>query len=288
MNKVPQSAKFFGSHVSISLGFDAISELIRELGINALQIHPSAPQRWVFKEFPDELADELRKFIRETGVKLFFHGIYLINLATASEDIASKSILALRRYLKLASECNASGVVFHPGSITDKADKMVGLKRVATRLARVLEEFSKFSKGVLLEVSAGKSHVVGSALSDFRVIIDMLDGHPALGIGLDTQHLWASGYDLLNEYEEFKGELKKLNLLELVKLIHINDSKTACGSTVDRHENIGKGRLGGEFFRRIFHDKDFINIPMILETPAVKAVETLKEEVRRCQELMRG
>lgn len=281
-----QSVRFFGSHISIALGFKEIAKLIKELGINAVQIHPSAPQRWVFKEFTQEFAEEISSFIATTGVKLFFHGIYLINLASANEDLSSKSILAIRRYLQLAEKCGAEGVVFHPGSITDKVDKLTGLKRVASRLKPILDEFSSFRQGVLLEVSAGKSHVVGSSLSDFRTILDLLDEHPALAVGLDTQHLWASGYDLLNEYEQFKNELKKLGLIDLVRLIHINDSKSECGSTIDRHENVGKGRLGAEFFKRLFHDKDFVNIPMILETPAVKDLDTLRKEVARCKSLI--
>lgn len=281
-----QSVRFFGSHISIALGFKEIAKLIEELGINAVQIHPSAPQRWVFKEFTQEFAEEISSFVATTGVKLFFHGIYLINLASANEDLSFKSILAIRRYLQLAEKCGAEGVVFHPGSITDKVDKLTGLKRVASRLKPILDEFSSFRQGVLLEVSAGKSHVVGSSLSDFRTILDLLDEHPALAVGLDTQHLWASGYDLLNEYEQFKNELKKLGLIDLVRLIHINDSKSECGSTIDRHENVGKGRLGAEFFKRLFHDKDFMNIPMILETPAVKDLDTLRKEVARCKSLI--
>ncbi|MCS6894500.1 MAG: TIM barrel protein, partial [Deltaproteobacteria bacterium] len=166
--------KFFGSHVSISHGLDKVVEVIEKTKINVIQIHPSPPQRWVFKEINGSLESGLKKLIEETGVKVFFHGIYLINLASPDETIAKRSVKSLEVYLDLLKKIGGSGVVFHPGSITDKADLETGLERVVTRLGPIVDQFSSLQHAILLEVSAGKSHVIGSNLKHFRYILDRL------------------------------------------------------------------------------------------------------------------
>ncbi|MCS6962186.1 MAG: deoxyribonuclease IV [Deltaproteobacteria bacterium] len=278
--------KFFGSHISISHGFDKVAEVIGKSNINVIQIHPSPPQRWIFKEINSSIELGLRRLIEEKGVKVFFHGIYLINLASPDETIAKRSVKSLEVYLNLLKKIGGSGVVFHPGSITDKADLETGLERVVSRLAPIVDQFSSLQHAILLEVSAGRSHVIGSSLKHFRYILDSLRNHTALAVALDTQHLWASGYNLKQGLGNLILELKELSLLDLVKLIHVNDSKSDCGSYVDRHENIGLGKLGKEFFVELFRRKEFINVPMVLETPNVKDYSTLIDEALTCFKLM--
>ncbi|MCS6893671.1 MAG: deoxyribonuclease IV [Deltaproteobacteria bacterium] len=278
---------FFGAHIPISKGLESIIDIVKQTGIKTAQIHPSAPQRWIFKEFDSDFSSNLSSVIKASGLeKMFFHGIYLINLASPDENLVKKSIKSLQIYLNLLRASRASGVVFHPGSITDKAELREGLKRVINSLKFLVQEFGEIPDCILLEVSAGREHVVGSKLEHFASILDALGNPKSVAIALDTQHLWASGYDLLSSYDAFVAKLKNLNLLSKIKLIHINDIKSDCGSYIDRHENIGKGRIGSTVFKRVFSDNIFKEVPLILETPAVKNFETLIEEVRVCRELM--
>ncbi len=280
---------FFGAHVPISEGLESLSRITRATGITAAQIHPSAPQRWVTKPFTDKFALDLKNAFKESGLqKLFFHGIYLINLASPNEDLRKKSVYSLQVYSELLVKSEATAIVFHPGSITDRIDIKSGLSRVAKEINQITPILKNRPLTLLLEVSAGREFVVGSKLEHLREILDILSNPECLGIALDTQHLWASGYNIKENFEDFLQNLYELNLFEKIGLIHLNDSKSDLGSFVDRHENIGKGKLESEFFRNLFNDHRLFRIPMILETPSVKSFTGAVEEIHTCLKLMKN
>ena len=278
--------RFLGSHLTLSEGIDKVLKIL-DLGlINTAQVHPSPPQMWLKNKFSKKVSSKLSQLCNHKSLeKLFFHGIYLINLASSNKDLVSKSIYSILTYLELLHEINGEAVVFHPGSITDGAPIDAGLSRVAETISTLLKAQDWKPNSILLEVSAGKSHVVGSQLWHLSKIRQMLGNHPAIGIALDTQHLWASGYDLKNNLDQLISEIRSLDLLNSIKLIHINDSKTSLGSHIDRHENIGDGFLGREFFGKLFAVSDFTNMPFVLETPRVKTLDGALQEIKTCLSL---
>jgi deoxyribonuclease-4 len=130
-----------------------------------------------------------------------------------------------------------------------------------------------------MEVAAGSGNIIGDRVEELALIYSQLERKALVGFGLDTQHMWASGYDLVNDHESViaivDGELS----IDKVWSIHMNDSKTECGSKKDRHENIGDGLIGAKALERIFNHPKLRQIPFILETPALESLEGARTEV---------
>jgi deoxyribonuclease-4 len=157
-------------------------------------------------------------------------------------------------------------LVMHPGS---SGDDPAG--EGIARIASAIRAFGKFPKGVtmLLENTAGQGNSIGRTVGQLRELLDAA-GNPAdVAVCLDSAHLFASGYDIgtAEGWDALLAEMKGTGILPLVRMWHLNDSKTAMGSRVDRHEHIGKGRMDLSAFRRILNHKGFSTLPMVLETP---------------------
>jgi deoxyribonuclease-4 len=274
--------KYYGCHVSCAGGYENAASAANVLGVNSIQIHPSAPQRWNFKPFDFGVEDKFNE-IRKGIEKVFFHGIYLINLASPEDDKRKRSILSLRHYLDLAERMNAEGVIFHLGSLKDEPDEELGFKRITDSVLEILEK-AKGSRPLLLEVSAGAGRVVGAKLEDLARVYELTGKHERIKFALDTQHMWASGYDW--KERDILSEVDIILGLNNVACIHLNDSKSALGSKVDRHENLGVGLIGEEAIKKILRDPRVENIPFVLETPAMKDIESAKVEVERFKEMI--
>jgi deoxyribonuclease IV len=122
----------------------------------------------------------------------------------------------------------------------------------------------------LMETTAGMGSSINSRFEEMAILLDMLDGHPRLGVCLDTCHVFAAGYAIHTPegYEETFAEFDRLVGISRLRAIHTNDSKKPFGSRLDRHEDIGKGLIGEGAFRRLVNDPLFENVPMMLETDA--------------------
>ncbi len=269
---------YFGCHVSAAGGYQNAILAGKELGVNSIQIHPSAPQRWNFKPFDEGIEAEFNEVRKSSGIeKVFFHGIYLINLASPEDDKRKRAILSLRHDLDLAERMNAEGVIFHVGSFKDEPDEEVGFKRIADSILEIIDK-AKGSKPLLLEVSAGAGRIVGAKLEELARVYELTGRHPRVKFALDTQHMWASGYNWREG--DVIGEVHKHFDLKNVLCIHLNDSKSALGSKIDRHENLGKGEIGEKAIKALLHDPRVKEIPFVLETPAMKDIISAKEEVQ--------
>jgi apurinic endonuclease APN1 len=145
-------------------------------------------------------------------------------------------------------------------------------------------EKAKGSRPLLLEVSAGAGRVVGAKLEDLARVYELTGKHERIKFALDTQHMWASGYDW--KERDILSEVDIILGLNNVACIHLNDSKSALGSKVDRHENLGVGLIGEEAIKKILRDPRVENIPFVLETPAMKDIESAKVEVERFKEMI--
>jgi deoxyribonuclease-4 len=280
-----KNARFLGCHVSISGGFVNGVKNGETLGVNTIQVHPCSPQRWNFKPFEDGFEDEFLKFKETSKVeKVFFHGIYLINLANPDPKQFGFSKTSLIHDLKLMERIKGEGVIFHVGSLKHAEDEKSAFKQAAEGIQYILDKAPGESR-LLLEVSAGSGTVIGSKMEQLRDIYEQVKDKSRVGFALDTQHMWSSGYDIKESHEEVIAQIENIFGFDKVWAIHLNDSKTALASKIDRHANLGEGEIGWDGLSRFINNPNFKNIPVILETPALKDLKTAADEVARLKEL---
>ena len=273
--------RYFGAHVSAAGGLQNSVAAAVELGINTIQVHPSPPQRWNITPFPSGVEDAFLRAKEGTCLeKVFFHAIYLINMATPDNQKFHNARASLLNDLDLSARIGGSGVIFHVGSMKDQEDDAVGYDRVVSGLNFIMEKAPDNAR-LILEVSAGAGAVIGDKVEELAMIYGQLERKENVGFGLDTQHMWASGYDFVNDLEGVIDNVESAFGLDKVWSIHLNDSKTALGSNKDRHENIGDGLIGEETLRKAFTHKKLSHIPFILETPALATRDGARSEIEK-------
>jgi len=273
--------RYFGCHVSAAGGLEHALINAKKLGVNTIQLHPSPPQRWNMKPFGAGVEDAFNQMRSDSGVeKVFFHGIYLINLATPDKQKLHFAKLSLQNDLDLSARIAGDGVIFHVGSLKDEPDRKAGFARVAEAINWVMSN-SKNQARLILEVAAGSGDVIGHKLEELAEIYQMVEAKERVGFGLDSQHMWASGYDFQNDLEKIIEQVDSVLDLKKVWSVHLNDSKTELASKKDRHDNIGQGLIGEKTLKALFLHKKLAQIPFILETPALKSIETAAAEVEK-------
>ena len=256
-----------GAHVSTAGGISNAVGRAKEIGCEAIQIFGSSPQTWAFKPVPGEQIESFKQGLAEAGIgPVFLHAIYLINLGTPNEDSLKKGIDSLIRYMNLAADIGAAGVIFHPGSHGGRGYEAV-LPQIVDAIKTVLDA-SPDGPCLAVENMAGMGQHIGAKFDELGGILKAVDS-PRLKICLDTQHAFAAGYDLTNP-QGIKAMLDELDAgpgSANVAAVHANDSKRVCGSGVDRHDNIGDGFIGEEGFAAIMGDPAFAEVPFFLEVP---------------------
>lgn len=280
--------RYFGAHVSSAGGLVNALITAKELGINTIQMHPSAPQRWNLAPFAPGSEDVFNDFRAESGVeKVFFHAIYLINMATPDAQKFQSAKTSLVNYLDMISRVKGDGVIFHVGSMKDQEDDAEGYDRVVAGMNWILEKAPPSAR-LIMEVSAGSGSVIGDQVEELELIYSQLDLKERVGFGLDTQHMWASGYDLVNELDSVLEKIDKSFSYSKVWSIHLNDSKTALGSKKDRHQNIGDGLIGASALEKLFMHPQLSSIPFILETPALENLEGANSELSKLRGFLKS
>jgi deoxyribonuclease-4 len=273
--------RYFGAHVSAAGGLKNAVAAAVELDINTIQVHPSPPQRWNTTPFPEGIENAFLEAKNGTCLeKVFFHAIYLINMATPDNQKFHFAKTSLLNDLDLSARIGGSGVIFHVGSMKDQEDEAVGYDRVVSGLNYIMEKAPDNAR-LILEVSAGAGSVIGDKVEELRMIYDQLERKENVGFGLDTQHMWASGYDFVNHLEDIINNVDDTLGLDKVWSIHLNDSKTALESRKDRHENIGDGLIGESALKKVFNHKKLAHIPFILETPALGSIDGARSEIEK-------
>src|SRR4051812_14702648 len=259
----------FGSHLSISGGLYEALLSAEKLGFDTVQIFTKNQQQWKCHPLGEAAVTPWRTNCdRLKFQKTVSHDSYLINLASPAEDLRRKSIDLFIEELRRCVVLKIPYLVTHPGAHMGEGE-VKGLKRVAQALDVVHEVVPK-SGGVTtcLEITAGQGSSLGYRLEQLASIIEQVDAPERLGVCLDTAHLFAAGYDFRGrKYAKFRKEVEATVGIERVKVLHLNDSKKALGSRVDRHDHIGRGLIGLNGFRPFVRDKQFKKIPKILETP---------------------
>lgn len=256
-----------GAHVRTAGGVDRGIDHAVELGAETIQIFSGAPQAWKRKNYGKEEVESFQRKVQETGIApAFIHGLYLVNLATDNPEFLSKSFEALVADMRAAALLGAEGVIFHIGSHKGAGYESC-FEQVVEYVRRVLEA-TPDEASLILENSAGMGGAIGSRFAELGRIIRE-SGSDRVKVCIDTQHAFASGYDLKSPegidaaMEEFEREVG----LDRLVAVHANDSKCPLGGALDRHENIGEGHIGREGFINILSHAAFAGVPFLLEAP---------------------
>ncbi|ACL69548.1 deoxyribonuclease IV [Halothermothrix orenii] len=257
-----------GKHVSIAGGLYKATDRATKIGCNALQIFVKNPRGWKIKEVSDSEIKKLKDNIKKENMyPLVVHSSYLINMATPRDELWEKSVNSLKKEYKRTELINADYFVVHPGSHTGKGLHF-GINRIIEAINSVFGEV-KNGPQLLLENVAGAGSSIGSNFTELRDIINKVDDYARIGVCLDTCHAFAAGYDLRYEdgLEELLNDFDKIIGLDLLKVIHLNDSKYGLASNKDEHAHIGEGEIGEKGISNIINHPLLKDKPFILETP---------------------
>jgi deoxyribonuclease IV len=273
-----------GAHMSIRGGVSMAIERARSIHCTAMQMFVKNNMQW----FAHPLTRaEIRAFLdhvqRSELLSVFGHANYLINLAATNPQFHANSIRALAEELVRADQLELPFLVLHPGAHLG-AGEAAGLEKIVDSIDEVFRKLPKVRTKIALEITAGQGSCIGHRFEHLAHIIESVRETERLCVCVDTAHLFAAGYDISSEsgvrkrFREFDRVIGR----ERVVAIHVNDSKTGRGSRVDRHEHIGKGRIGLDAFRFIMRNRRFQKIPKVLETPKGK---DLREDVLNLKKL---
>ena len=258
-----------GAHVSAAGGVENAPARGTAINADAIQIFTANQNQWFPKEPGEENSKEYRKAMKkELPQMTISHASYLLNMGSPEEKKLNMSRRAFLSELDRCDACGVEYVVFHPGSHM-KTDEKECLSRISESLNYCLDKRSDGEVTVLIENTAGQGTNVGFRFEHLIGIIEGVEKKDRMGVCFDTQHGFASGYDIRTEkgWKETFDEFDKTVDLKWLKAFHINDSKKEFGSRVDRHESIGKGLLTMETFWCLVNDDRFTELPMLLETP---------------------
>lgn len=257
-----------GAHVSTAGGCMHAPARAADIGSHVLQLFTKQPQRWAEPSVSDAGAAAFREARRAHGIRVAVaHASYLPNLASPDPALYARSLEAEVAELQRCAAYGIEYVVEHPGNATD-GDHEAGLARNAEGIARALDA-APGDTLFLIETTAGAGHVLGAT---FEEIARMIEAIPAplrarVGVCLDTCHVFAAGYDLVDDYHGVLARFDDTIGLERLRVMHLNDSLGTLGSRRDRHAAIGEGALGLAPFRCIMTDERLRYIPKLLETP---------------------
>ena len=258
-----------GAHVSIAGGIFKAAIRGSEMGCTAIQIFTKNQRQWKTPPLTNEQIEQYKQALANSPIKtVLAHDSYLINLCSPDKNNLHKSRESFILELNRTQALGITGLIFHPGAYKN-LDETKGLKLIVESLNIILEECRLVDTKLLLETTAGQGTALGYNFEQLGQIIEMIDEKDKLGVCIDTCHIFAAGYDIRTSetYEETFEKFDKIIGLHRLGAFHFNDSKKELGSRVDRHERIGKGKIGIEAFRLLMNDVRFKGIPKILEIP---------------------
>ncbi|MFV2101449.1 deoxyribonuclease IV [Micromonospora sp. LOL_024] len=261
-----------GSHTPTSGGLaKAALPYIDAAGSEVAQVYVGNSRGWAMPA-GDRTQDTLfHDGCAERGVATYIHASLLVNLGSPTEATVERSSLTLAHALHRGSAIGARAVIFHAGSAVDAGHTETAMRQVRESLLPLLDSAAETGGPMLLvEPSAGGGRSLACRVEHLGPYLDAVDRHPWLGVCFDTCHAWAAGHDLAAQ----GGMTATLDSLvdavgaERLRLVHANDSKDLCGSTRDRHENIGKGTIGEPAFAELMRHPATAGVPILVETPS--------------------
>ncbi|MBQ2878041.1 MAG: deoxyribonuclease IV [Bacteroidaceae bacterium] len=260
--------KHIGAHVSASGGVENAPLNAAHIKADAFALFTKNQRQWVSAPLTAKSIALFKERCLAQGFTADYilpHDSYLINLGSPEVEGQAKSQAAFIDEMQRCEQLGLTMLNFHPGSHLNKISIQECLDKIADNINKALS----VTNGVtaVIENTAGQGSNVGNRLEEIRYIIDRIDDKSRVGVCLDTCHFYSAGYDIVNNYDGVFDEFEKTIGFEYLRGIHLNDTKKPIASRVDRHETIGNGLLGMDFFKRFMSDKRFDNIPIILETP---------------------
>lgn len=262
--------KYIGAHVSVTGGVASAPINANEIGAKAFALFTGNPSRWTTKAISEEEVNLFKQRCAEFGYNpdvILPHDNFLINLGSPD---SKKLAMSRKSFLDEMRRCEQLGLKllnFHPGSHLREISEEECLSTIAESINMTLDATSGVT--AVIETTAGQGSNLGHDFNQVAYIIDKVEDKSRVGVCVDTCHTYSAGYDLRSPegYEKTWKEFDEIIGLSYLRGMHLNDDKRECGSHIDRHESIGKGTLGEEFFIRLVNDPRFDNIPLILETP---------------------
>lgn len=273
-----------GCHVSSAKGFLAMGREAVRLGANTFQFFSRNPRGGAAKPIDEADVAAYRAFADKHGLAPFLaHAPYTLNACAAESGIRAFAEEIMVSDLARLECASCRFYVFHPGSHV-KQGVAAGVAYISEMLNKVIKP--EQSAMVLLETMAGKGSEVGGSFEELRAILDGVEHESRLGVCLDTCHVFDGGYNIVNDLDGVLNRFDDIIGLERLKAVHLNDGKNILGSRKDRHESIGKGRIGIKAIARIINHPALRNLPFYLETPADGLGHDV--EIRMLKELREG
>lgn len=259
--------KYIGAHVSSTGGVENAPVNAAQIGANAFALFTRNQRQWVSKPLTAESIASFKRACEEYGFKpehILPHDSYLINLGHPEEEGLAKSRAAFLDEMQRCEQLGLKLLNFHPGTTLGKVSVEQCLDTIAESINITLSKTSGVT--AVIENTAGQGSNVGNELWHLKYIIDRVDDKSRVGVCIDTCHFYSAGYDIVGEYDKTFAEFDEVVGFQYLRAMHINDSKKALASRVDRHDSIGKGTIGSAFFTRLMQDSRFDDMPLILET----------------------
>ena len=290
-HKPPLASKgpLLGSHMSIAGGVDKALLAGGKAKCDAIQIFTKSSRQWAAHPYSLEEIQQFKQNQKETGIRtVIAHDSYLLNFGSPSEDLRKKSIRAFIDEMERCETLSIPFLIAHPGAHMGRGEK-AGLKTISRSLNDIQRACPEYRVKITLEITAGQGTTLGYRFDQIRAIIDGVKKDHRIRVCFDTEHAFASGYDIRTreDYERTFKEFDEAIGLDRLAAFHLNDSKKDFGSRVDRHEHIGKGYIGVEAFRHLMNDKRFWGKPMCLETPKGPDLKEDIENLKLLRSLLR-
>ncbi len=262
-------SKYIGAHVSASGGVFNAPLNAMKIGAKAFALFTKNQKQWAAKPLEDETIGLFKDNLAKSGIlprHILPHDSYLINLGHPEEEKRQKSLEAFIDELQRCSQLGLDRLNFHPGSHL----KQITEEECIDRIAMSMNEAIKMVEGVNLTIenTAGQGSNLGWRFEHIAAIIERIDDKSRVGVCIDTCHMFTAGYDIRTReaYDATWKEFDTIIGFKYLKGMHINDSKPDLGSHVDRHDSLGKGKIGLDAFHFLMNDPRMDDIPLVLET----------------------
>ncbi|MCI0523268.1 MAG: deoxyribonuclease IV [Bacteroidales bacterium] len=262
--------KYVGAHISASGGVENAPVNAHEIGAKAFAFFTKNQRQWFSAPLQRSSIEAFRNNCDKYGYKPFQilpHDSYLINLGNPDDMGLLRSREAFIDEMTRCEQLGLDRLNFHPGSHLGKISEEESLDLIAESVNLALSE----TKGVIavIENTAGQGTNLGYRFEHLRYIIDRVTDRSRVGVCIDTCHAFTSGYDLSDAagFKKVFDEFDRVVGFQFLKGMHLNESKKAFGTRVDRHDSLHKGEIGDEVFSLIMNDPRFDDMPLILETP---------------------
>ena len=260
--------KYIGAHVSSSGGVENAPANALAIGADAFALFTKNQRQWVSAPLNERSITLFKQRVEQGNLDARYilpHDSYLINLGSPDEEGLQKSRTAFFDEMSRCEQLGLQMLNFHPGSHLNKISVEECLDKIAESINMALERTSGVT--AVIENTAGQGSNVGNRFEHIRYIIDKVQDKSRVGVCIDTCHTYSAGYDIVSDYDAVFEEFDRVIGFGYLRGVHLNDSKKQLASRVDRHDSLGDGTLGIDFFKRFMRDERFDNMPIILETP---------------------